>query len=52
LIKYIERIRNGLIVKHYLATEFFVNKEDLGKLCEDEIIIVKISILLAKIVSH
>lgn len=38
------------MVKHYFATEMLVNKEDLGKLSDDETIIIKIVILAAKIV--
>ena len=40
------------MVKHYIATELLVNKEELGKLSEDEIVIEKVVILAAKMVVH
>jgi hypothetical protein len=40
------------MVKHYIATEMLVNNEDLSKLAENELVVMKVVILIARIVTH
>ena len=40
------------MVKHYIATEMLVNNEELSKLAENEVIVMKVVILIARTVAH